>query len=150
MRGAQGNQRGLVNRRGWQQWELSRPEAVRGRPGWFLEPQGRALSGGVRSARPPSLSPPSALLPSPPFGGTSWETRGRGCGSSPDRLAFQAQSRVGKGLKCIQRGRQRLPRRAASELREAGIQGVLWVRYRERQLKGAHDHQTEDCLALGS
>lgn len=118
---------------------------VPGTPGELLY-RGRVLSGGARSARPPSLSPPSALLPSPPLG----EPPGRlGAGAAdPVQTRWPPRHRAGWGRAEVHpEGQTGTGETDSERMHEAGIQAVLRVRCRERQLKGARDHQTEDCLA---
>ena len=133
-----------MNRRGWQQWDLSRPEAVRGGWGWFLEPQGSFSAGAGPSVEvrgqpghPHSPHPLPSCLHLPLV-----EPPGRLGAADPVQIGSPPRHRAGWGRAgSASRGTDRLSGQTVSE---GGLGGV---RHRKRQLKAAHDPQTEDCWA---
>lgn len=141
-----------MNRRGWQQWDLSRPEVVRGGWGWFLEPQG-SFSTGAGSSVEVRGQPGHPRSPHPllsclhlPWGNLLGDS-GQGLLIQSRRVGLPGTEQGGEGLEVHPEGQTETAQTDSERMREAGIQAVLRVRCRERQLKGARDHQTEDCLA---
>lgn len=102
------------------------------------------------------VSPATLALPtlcSPAFTslwGNLLGDSGQGLRIQSRQVGLPGTEQGGEGLEVHPEGQTETTQTDSERVHEAGIQGVLWVRYRERQLKGAHDHQTEDCLALGS